>query len=171
MSLSKQVLAIAALLSLTACSSTSPAGNYSRVNELGRTKTAKVQLTSGAEFRADLLRVMADSAYYVQPHTLFPSAVPSNQLAQITFVNRRKGAFTGLRNVLMISGASIIGGFALRSTCDSSNNSQPYIPECAAFAMVIVPIFTAPFTLPGGMLIGAIRGKKEKYRVVRPLQD
>ena len=156
MNLSRLLLMVTALCTLCACSSTNQAGNYSKVNELGETKTAQVRLISGAEFEADLLRVMADSAYFVQPETSVPATVPTGELADITFVNRRKGALKGLQNVLIGSAASILGGFALRSTCN--DQSHVYIPDCAAFLMVFLPIVTAPFTIPGGMIIGAIKG-------------
>lgn len=159
-----------ALCVLTACSSTEPAGSFTTVDNQGNTKTAIVRLTSGEEFNAESLRVGADSARYVHPNTTDHAAVPTDRIAQVTFVNRRKGAFRGLRNVLVVSAASILAGFALRSTCNSETSGLA-LPDCASFTMVVLPIVAAPVSLPGGMLVGALVGHKEHYNVEPPLDQ
>ncbi|NQV71864.1 hypothetical protein HQ496_01985 [bacterium] len=158
------------LCALTACSSTQPAGSFQKVNELGKSKTATVRLKSGEKFKADLLRVMPDSAYFVHPVTLFPTAVPTSEIDDVTFIKRRKGAFRGVVGVLAASAASIMLGAIL--PCNSGSNAGGFgIPDCFAAAMVIVPIFTAPFTLPGGLAVGAIVGFKDRYQAEQPLDE
>lgn len=170
MKASKTLILVVLFLSSTACSSTRPAGqHFNKVNELGQTKTATVQLVSGISFEANSLRVMADSAFYVHPSTFAPAAIATQNIVDITFKNRRRGAYKGFRNVIFGSVASIAGGFAygrLRG-CDVSDDSQPFIPECTAFYMFAMPILAAPYTIPGGIIIGAAVGDQEKYIVER----
>jgi len=157
------------LCALTACSSTQPAGSFQKVNELGQTKTATVRLKSGETFKADLLRVMADSAHFVHPATLFPTAVPTLEIEEVMFLNRKKGAFRGIRNVLVASAGTILLGVVVAKL--DNYESQHYLDWGTGFTMIVLPIVAAPFTLTGGLVIGAVSGVKETYQVERPLEE
>ena len=107
---------------------------------------------------------MPDSVYYIQPETSRPSSFATSTLESVTFVYRRKGAVRGLRNVLIGTAASILGGLALRSTCREKQGSGFVLPDCVAFYMVILPVVLAPFTIPTGIAVGAVHGVRDTYK-------
>ena len=158
---------IASSLFLVGCTHIHQVSNYDEINSLTKGKLAKLKLSQnvfmqnnnkyGVYVKGKDILITPDSTYWIEPRKGIKQVVPTSQVLELVIVNRRRGAWEGLRGFL-VAGV-VLGGILFADGDDPPGIFSFSAEEKFVFGNVVGIVYGVVLGLP----IGAAKGSKDVY--------